>query len=567
MNDKIKKWIKTNLQYSRGLICKKCKREWFEKYEFMEYWDIIHEFTKFLDSNNPTFPQRIWHIINDQSFIKCANPICQKYPTFWSFNVGYLRTCSPSCAQYDPNTQEKIKSTNIKKYGKEYGLQSKRVIEKRNSTLLNKYGVENISQVDGISEKKQETCLKNHGTRWFLERTDLVSQCINDKYGVDNVQQVEEISYKTSQTKRNNFYDDLIKSNRFNGRVLPAFSREEYDGTCKEYKFECTSCLKIFNCPLRWDRIPRCPHCYPSVGTSMFEISILQYIRSLLPSDVIIEEHNRTILMNNRELDFYIPSKNIAIECDGLFWHGEVNGNKNKRYHLDKTIECENKNIRLIHILEDEWGSNEFIVKSKLRHISNMNSSTKIYARKCVVINLLPDIKRIFLNNNHIQGNDNGSINLGLEYNSKLVAVMTLCKRRIFMNCDRNVDGEYELSRYASSIDCNVIGGASKLLSYFIKEYNPTKIISYADRRWTYSKNNLYEKIGFRKISSGTPNYWYFGRSGNYRRFHRFGFAKHTLPKRLSLFDPNLTEWENMKNNGWDRIWDCGNLKYEMVIK
>jgi hypothetical protein len=23
-----------------------------------------------------------------------------------------------------------------------------------------------------------------------------------------------------------------------------------------------------------------------------------------------------------------------------------------------------------------------------------------------------------------------------------------------------------------------------------------------------------------------------------------------------------LTEWENRQIQGWDRIWDCGNLKY-----
>jgi hypothetical protein len=30
----------------------------------------------------------------------------------------------------------------------------------------------------------------------------------------------------------------------------------------------------------------------------------------------------------------------------------------------------------------------------------------------------------------------------------------------------------------------------------------------------------------------------------------------------LKVYDPNLSEWENMKNNGYDRIWDCGNSKY-----
>ena len=34
------------------------------------------------------------------------------------------------------------------------------------------------------------------------------------------------------------------------------------------------------------------------------------------------------------------------------------------------------------------------------------------------------------------------------------------------------------------------------------------------------------------------------------------------LPKKLNVFNPKLSEWENMKKNKYDRIWDCGNLKY-----
>lgn len=563
MND-IKTWIKENLQYSRGLICKKCNRNWFEKYGRLEYWEEIHKQTQFLDSINPEFNQRVWHIINDKPLIKCNNPSCNKSPSFLSFNVGYSKTCSALCNQLNPDTIEKIKSTNLEKYGTEYGLQNKDVIKKRNVTIKEKYGVNNISQAVGISEKKRETCLKNYGTEWFLERNDLIEQCVEEKYGVKNVQQIDEISDKTAKTKKDNFYDGLATSERFDGKVLPLFSKEEYDGVCKKYNFQCTFCKKSFDYTLRFERIPRCPYCYPS-GTSVFETNILEYIKSLIGSNGLVEEHNRTILMNNKELDIYIPSKNLAIECDGLFWHGETGGNKYTTYHLEKTVECEYKNIRLIHILEDEWKTNKSLIKSKLSHIMNMSTSIKTYSRKCKIVTVPTEIKRIFLNNNHIQGNDHGIINIGLEYETKLVAVMTFCKRRIFMNCNNKIEGEFELSRYASLVGYNVIGGASKLLSYFIKTYTPTKIISYADRRWTYSKNNLYERIGFKKVSNGTPNYWYFGRGSNYKRFHRFGFAKHTLEKRLPKFDSNLTEWENMKNNGWDRIWDCGNLKYEMI--
>jgi hypothetical protein len=31
--------------------------------------------------------------------------------------------------------------------------------------------------------------------------------------------------------------------------------------------------------------------------------------------------------------------------------------------------------------------------------------------------------------------------------------------------------------------------------------------------------------------------------------------------------DPSLTEWENRKNQGWNRIWDCGHSKWTWVNK
>jgi hypothetical protein len=107
-----------------------------------------------------------------------------------------------------------------------------------------------------------------------------------------------------------------------------------------------------------------------------------------------------------------------------------------------------------------------------------------------------------------------------------------------------------------------IVGVAGKLLNHFIKNYNPYKIITYADKR--YSVGNLYEVLGFNKIKDTKPNYWYF-ELGNDVRWHRYGFAKHTLSKRLKSYDATLSEWDNMKNNRYDRIWDCGHAKYQWI--
>lgn len=71
-------------------------------------------------------------------------------------------------------------------------------------------------------------------------------------------------------------------------------------------------------------------------------------------------------VLNGKELDIYIPSKNLAIEYNGLYWHSdkatlEKNDIPNKetrmyaKYrHIEKTKLCKEKNIRLIHIFEDD---------------------------------------------------------------------------------------------------------------------------------------------------------------------------------------------------------------------
>ena len=72
-----------------------------------------------------------------------------------------------------------------------------------------------------------------------------------------------------------------------------------------------------------------------------------------------------------------------------------------------------------------------------------------------------------FLNNNHLQGNVNAAVKLGLYYNDELVSVMTFGKLRLALgNKKSNID-EYEMYRYCNKLDTNIIGGASKLLDYF----------------------------------------------------------------------------------------------------
>jgi len=293
-----------------------------------------------------------------------------------------------------------------------------------------------------------------------------------------------------------------------------------------------------------------CQKC-SNAGVSGGEKELVKFIKSLR---IKLIEGDRKIL-NNLELDVYVPSKKIAFEFDGLYWHSE--NFKDKNYHLNKTELCEEKGIKLIHVFEDEWMFKKDIVKSRIKNILGLTGN-KIYARKCEIREVKSSESKLFLNDNHIQGNVNSKIKLGLYYNNELVSLMTFGSLRKNLN-QSSVDNVYELLRFCNKLNCSVIGGADKLLKHFIKEYNPKEIISYADRRW--SQGELYERLGFDFIHNSGINYSYV--IGN-KRENRFNYRKDILIK--EGFNKELSEHKIMLERGIYRVYDCGSKKYSLKI-
>lgn len=64
-----------------------------------------------------------------------------------------------------------------------------------------------------------------------------------------------------------------------------------------------------------------------------------------------IETNTRKVI-SPKELDIYLPDLKLAIEYNGLYWHS--NKRQKPEYHLNKSLVCREKNIRLIHIYEFE---------------------------------------------------------------------------------------------------------------------------------------------------------------------------------------------------------------------
>jgi len=292
-----------------------------------------------------------------------------------------------------------------------------------------------------------------------------------------------------------------------------------------------------------------CPQC--SHGVSKAETEICTLLDTLNISYI----RNDRNIIKPKELDIVIPSHNIAIEYCGNYWHSELQG-KGRKYHLDKYQRAMASGYRLLTIFEDEWINKNSIVVSRLKNILG-KSEHGVGARKLNIHEIDFQTARDFCNTYHIQGSTKHmKYRLGAFNGEQLVAIMTFNPSR--KSLGGSGDG-VELVRFATD-GKTYAGIASKLLKHFQRGYHGF-IISYADLRW--SDGDLYKKLGFDLSHISPPNYWYMHVDSYTTRKHRFGFRKAVV---VEMFDanPERTEWEIMKNNGYDRIWDCGNLKFTL---
>ena len=178
-----------------------------------------------------------------------------------------------------------------------------------------------------------------------------------------------------------------------------------------------------------------------------------------------------------------------------------------------------------------------------------LGKSAKIPARKTIVSVIDNYQAEEFFENNHISGYIKSSYNIGLFYENKLVMCMSFSKSRY------NKSFEFEITRMAAIRNTVVVGGASKLFSYFVKNKNPNSVISYCDL--SYGTGKSYLKMGFASFGKPTIGYQYVELNKPNCRYDRLQFQKHKLGE-----TNGLTEKQFMLSNGFDVIWDCGHQKY-----
>ena len=490
---------------------------------------------------------------NEEVRKKWKNNIKEKYGVDHTFQLESVK--------------EKSKKTNLDKYGREHFVQTDEYIEKSKKTNNEKYGYDWFSQSDMYIDEVVKTNNEKYGTDYYTqsdEYKERVKKSNLDKYGyewyyqsddfkkkskITNIDRYGEEHYSKSIEYREYTKSDKFKNLRLNERIKFYFDRgfefisSEKIGHVKLKNIICGHEFDIH--PTNLQRrmlynITVCTVCNPiNSHQSGQELNVIDWIKTL-NIDVITQTKE---IINPYELDMFIPTKNIAIEYNGLYWHSEIY--KDNNYHLNKMLRCDEKNIDLIQIWEDDWIYRQDIIKSIIKNRLGLVEN-KIYARKCYISEIVDRQTVVdFFNKNHIQGITSYKIAVGLFYNDNLVSCMLFHKPK----------KEIELVRFANLINCVVIGSASRLFKYYMNKYVPDFVVSFADR--SIFNGGLYKELGFNFEHRTDPNYWWV--IGDIRR-HKFNYTKAKLVK--SGFDPDLSESKIMRNEGHFKIFGVGLDKY-----
>lgn len=195
---------------------------------------------------------------------------------------GHIENIRKSCMEkyglpnggWAPETQEKIKRTNLERYGSESYLQCDNY-KKKNKETLERLGVTNVFQLEDVKKKSKETMVK--------------------KYGVEHNTQNKEIAMKVADSIHNNWKHK---------------TEEELKRLSEIYSESTKRCLDKINATKRKNG---------TFNTSKPEQKIKRLLEECFP-DTKCQYESELYPFN---CDFYIPCLDLYIEYQGFWSHGK----------------------------------------------------------------------------------------------------------------------------------------------------------------------------------------------------------------------------------------------------
>lgn len=402
----------------------------------------------------------------------------------------------------------------------------------RARTCEDKYGVKIASQSESVRKKLHDIAVDDA----VVHRRKLTSL---HNWGVDNPAKSSEVRSKISATVSSKACQEKSKETT-RRRYGVDFAMQSAEGL-KRYS---ESVQQKYGVPY-FCMADKCKEAQGNIISS-----INRHFGKLL-SEYNLQYKFETKI-ENKSYDIHILDTNILLEIDPTYTHNAIGNHWDKKgtdknYHLEKTKLAVENGYRCIHVFD--WDDVDKVIQLLV-------SKQTIYARKCAVAEIDYNTAGKFEMKHHLQGDCRGQqVCLGLYYEGELVEVMTFGKPRY------NKKYQWELLRLCTHEDYKVTGGASKLFSYFIREYSPESIISYCDLAKFDGK--VYEQLGFHHVKDTEPQkVWSKNsekitdnllRQRGYDQLFNAKYGKGTSNEELML------------ENGWLPVYDCGQATYSYI--
>jgi len=511
------KWVQDHLLDKNGNVSRKKKERNLTQTHIREMQETLNFHTDDVNSLIYAYVRGIHspHCTNCSRYVKVNKSGAQKF-------------CSNACLNESDYMREKV--SEAARANSNNKARQAEINEKRRKTNRRKYGVDHVLQIDGMGQRVKER---------------------------SNPQRIETLQRKSKEHfAQYGFYPQQA---HLSEKAIRDINDKDlmYDLYCRQELPLDVIGNMIGTSPSTISNKAREFGFSRARATSRGELELYEFVLSLgIPENEIVRQ-DRKVFSNQFELDLYIPYKNVAIEYNGIYWHsfGENdNLDHHSTKHQAKYQACAEKGITLLQFLETDWNQKQGICKSIISNTLGLTEN-RIHGRATKVEFIDTPTAREFLESNHINGYSNSKYKVGLYHGQELVSVMTFGKPRFESKY------EYELVRLASKINTTVVGGASKMLSFFVREMDPSSIVTYSDLN--YGFGNVYNQLGFSFVSMTKPGYcWAYEKS----IIPRYKTQKSKLPHLLGdNFDPTLSESVNMMRNGARKLFDAGNYKYELI--
>lgn len=277
-----------------------------------------------------------------------------------------LHFCSRECTRLAKlpggKIAEKIKNTNIEKYGCENVFAADKIKEKIKASCVEKFGVDNPRKSKEIQEKTKQTCMQ--------------------RYGVDNPAKSQEIKEKEIATIKNKSPEEKQIS-------LEKRKKTNLERYGVEFPMQISSVKENFDWSAAYKKsIETKKKNNTGTWSSKVEIILKDELFSIFGKSSVLEQ----VKLNNRwTIDFYIITINSYVQLDGVYWHGldrpidlirEFKSSKDKRilqtFYKDREQDqwAKTNGVMLYRITDEEiekWLKANEIQKQILRRLNQKN--------------------------------------------------------------------------------------------------------------------------------------------------------------------------------------------------